>query len=45
MYVKRGYLPDGNGLYYDGEIATPYEVYPNDDDLSLKFFKEKIVSN
>ncbi|NLM06181.1 MAG: GNAT family N-acetyltransferase [Tissierellia bacterium] len=41
MYAKRGYLPDGHGLYYDGEIAIPYEVYPNNDDLSLKLYKEK----
>ena len=40
MYIKRGYLPDGTGVWYGDSSAQPYEVYCNDDDLVLYLSKE-----
>lgn len=40
MYVKRGYIPDGNGVWYDHDICKPYEMYCNDDDLNLHLSKK-----
>lgn len=40
MYVKRGYIPDGKGVWYGKEIGKPYETYCNDDDLNLHFSKK-----
>lgn len=40
MYVKRGYIPDGTGVWYGNQIAKPYENYCNDDDLNLYFSKK-----
>lgn len=39
MYVKRGYIPDGSGVWYGDQPAVPYELYRNDDDLNLYFSK------
>ena len=40
MYVKRGYIPDGTGAWYNGRQCTPYDtVYTNDDDLVLYLSK------
>lgn len=41
MYVKRGYIPDGNGIWYGDSLCTPYESYPNDDNLVLRFSKKR----
>ncbi len=41
MYVKRGYIPDGSGVWYGENICTPYERYCNDDDLLL-FLSKKL---
>ncbi len=35
MYVKRGYIPDGSGVWYQDKICEPYEDCKNDDDLVL----------
>lgn len=35
MYVKRGYIPDGSGVWYRDKICEPYEDCKNDDDLVL----------
>lgn len=35
MYVKRGYIPDGSGVWFRDEICTPYGECYNDDDLVL----------
>ena len=44
MYVKRGYIPDGSGVWYHGKPCTPYDtVYTNDDDLVL-FLSKPTVS-
>lgn len=40
MYVKRGYIPDGSGVWYKDEICDPYGDCKNDDDLVLYFSKK-----
>lgn len=40
MYVKRGYLPDGTGVWYRDKICDPYSDCCNDDDLILYFSKK-----
>lgn len=41
MYVKRGFIPDGSGVWYGGKPVTPYEKeYPIDDELALYFSKK-----
>ena len=41
MYVKRGYIPDGSGVWYGGSVCPEYENCCNDDDLEL-FFSKKL---
>lgn len=40
MYVKRGYIPDGSGVWYQDEVCGQYENCCNDDDLVLYMTKE-----
>jgi ribosomal protein S18 acetylase RimI-like enzyme len=40
MYHKRGYIPDGKGVWYKDKIAEPHKTYCNDDDLNLYFSKK-----
>ena len=40
MYAKRGYVPDGSGVWYGGRIAEPYADVNNDDDLALYLSKK-----
>ncbi len=40
MYVKRGYIPDGSGVWYGNERLEQYEPCMNDDDLILYLSKE-----
>lgn len=40
IYVKRGYLPDGNGVWYQGRVLEQYAPCVNDDDLLLFMSKE-----
>ena len=40
IYVKRGYIPDGSGVWYNDEKATPYSSYPVDDNLILYMYKK-----
>lgn len=40
MYVKRGYLPDGSGVWYHDQICEPYASCCNDDNLILYFSKK-----
>ncbi len=35
MYVRRGYVPDGRGVSYDGRVLAPLEATVNDDALNL----------
>ena len=39
MYVKRGYIPDGSGVWYKDEICAQNAGCRNDDDLVLYFSK------
>ncbi len=39
MYVKRGYVPDGRGLFSRGEPVRYGQTVPVDDDLVLYFTK------
>jgi len=40
MYVKRGYIPDGSGVWYGEGVCPQYEACCNDDDLVLFFSKQ-----
>ena len=40
IYIKRGYIPDGSGVWYGGEVCPQYESCCNDDDLVLYLSKE-----
>lgn len=42
MYVKRGYIPDGQGLYYRGHTVKQYAQVMNDDDLVIYMSKTLI---
>ena len=39
MYVKRGYIPDGSGVWYRDAVCVPYTPCENDDDLVLYLSK------
>ena len=40
MYVKRGYVPDGSGVWYKGKPLEPYAPCVNDDELVLYLSKK-----
>jgi len=40
MYVKRGYVPDGSGVWYNGEPLAEMAETVNDDDLNLFLLKK-----
>ncbi len=40
MYVKRGYIPDGGGVWYKDKLCIPYEKCCNDDELVLYMSKQ-----
>lgn len=40
MYVKRGYIPDGSGVWYGDNVCEQYADCCNDDDLVLYLSKE-----
>lgn len=40
MYIRRGYLPDGSGVWYQDQNQKPYAPCVNDDDLVLYLSKE-----
>ena len=40
MYVKRGYIPDGSGVWYGEKVCPPYTACCNDDDLVLYLSKQ-----
>lgn len=40
MYVKRGYIPDGSGVWYKDKVCPQYEPCANDDDLVLYLSKK-----
>ena len=39
LYAKRGYLPDGSGVWYRDAVCEPYASCRNDDDLILYLSK------
>ena len=39
MYIKNGFIPDGKGIYYKGEIVKAGDTCINDDDLNMYFTK------
>ncbi len=39
MYVKRGYIPDGTGVWYYGKPLEPYSSCKNDDELTIYLLK------
>lgn len=40
MYVKRGYVPDGSGVWYGNKVCEQYANCRNDDDLVLYLSKK-----
>ncbi len=42
MYVKRGYIPDGSGVWYQDHPLNPYGECKNDDDLVLYLSKKNL---
>lgn len=40
MYVKRGYIPDGSGVWYNDKVCEQYSTCRNDDDLVLYLSKK-----
>lgn len=40
IYVRRGYIPDGNGIIYDHQPVVPGSMVCADDDLNLYLIKE-----
>ena len=39
LYVKRGYIPDGSGVWFRNQPLAPYSSCENNDDLVLYFSK------
>ena len=40
LYIRRGYLPDGSGVWYRDAVCEPYSDCCNDDDLILYLSKK-----
>lgn len=40
LYLKRGYIPDGHGIYYQDKPVIAGQSYPIDDDLVLYLTKK-----
>ena len=41
LYVKRGYVPDGSGVWYGNKVCPPYDAScENDDSLILYMSKQ-----
>ena len=40
MYIKRGYIPDGSGVWYKDRVCIPYSECMNDDELNLYLSKK-----
>lgn len=40
LYVKMGYIPDGQGVFYDNEPCVPGQTYKLDDEFVIGFTKE-----
>ena len=44
LYVKRGYVPDGTGVWYNDSNLKPYSECKNNDDLILYMSKQLILT-
>ena len=42
MYIKRGYIPDGSGVWYKGEQCVQYETVCTVDDDLILFLSKKL---
>ncbi len=40
LYVKMGFIPDGEGVVYDTQIIQPHDIRSIDDDLCLMMTKD-----
>lgn len=40
LYARRGYIPDGSGVWYGDRPCEPHGTYCNDDDLNLYLVKK-----
>ncbi len=40
LYIKRGYIPDGSGVWYDDAVLEPYAPCCNNDNLILYLSKD-----
>lgn len=40
LYVKRGYIPDGSGVWYNDRVCEPHAPCVNDDELNLYLYKK-----
>lgn len=40
FYIKRGYIPDGKGVYYEEKVCETDATCKNDDELTLCLVKE-----
>lgn len=45
LYIKRGYIPDGSGAWYQQDIARPYTHILNDDHFVVYLEKYKSYIN
>lgn len=41
LYVKRGYVPDGSGVWFENQPCPPYTTCENNDELVLYLAKAK----
>ena len=40
FYIKRGYIPDGKGVYYEEKVCKTDAICKNDDELTLCLVKD-----
>jgi GNAT superfamily N-acetyltransferase len=45
MYAKRGYIPDGSGVWYRGKPCVQYETVCTVDDDLLLFLSKKLTDD
>ena len=43
MYVKRGYIPDGSGVWYGDKVCPPYGDIPSNDDSLVLYLSKKLT--
>ncbi len=42
MYARRGYIPDGSGVWYKGKVCPPYDPSCENDDELMLFLSKKL---